>query len=66
MSTTISIRNAKCKDCDKLRYFYEGKRKLHMCSVFEIKVRLNDQISTTCADDFFRLNSNYYPKRLEE
>lgn len=65
MSTTTYTRNAKCKDCIHIRYFYKGKRKLHLCDVFEMQVCLNDNIGKECAESFFSINPNYWHQKLD-
>ena len=61
MTVIIYTRDARCKDCEFIRYFYNGKRKLHYCIQREQQWRLNDPI---CG--YYVMRKEYYPKRLTD
>jgi len=43
MSTYTITYDAKCKHCDEIEPYKEGKRKYHWCKLHDIKVRLKDK-----------------------
>lgn len=43
MSTYQIIYEAKCKHCEQLEPYYEGKRKYHRCKIDGVRVRLKDK-----------------------
>jgi len=53
-------RDAKCKDCEFLRYYYKGKRKLHHCIQRGQQWRLNDPI---CG--YYVARKGYYIEELK-
>ena len=66
MGVITYTRCAKCKDCDNLKYFYIGRLKRHKCSYFNKNRCLNDSPKSECfSNNIFKLNSSYYPGRLE-
>lgn len=44
MSILTWTRSAKCKDCKCLRYYYQGKRKLHKCTRKDTGRTLSDPV----------------------
>lgn len=49
MAIITCTREARCKDCNNLRYYYKGERKLHMCVKKNIGRTLNDSAGS-CID----------------
>jgi hypothetical protein len=67
MGTITWTREAKCKDCDNIRYFYQGKRKFHKCIAKDRRVCLNDKSCYGAGEfDKYKMRREYYPKKLEE
>jgi hypothetical protein len=65
MSIITYTRPAKCKDCNHLKYFYKGKRKLHFCIKRKKNRCLNDPAGYCIDQKWFDMNVSTIPKRLE-
>jgi hypothetical protein len=64
MSVMTWTREAKCKDCEFIKYFHEGKRKFHKCIKKDMRITLKD--SSWCRLELFELRKEYYIQKFEQ
>lgn len=64
MSSITWKREAKCKDCEFIKFFYQGKRKFHKCIKKDMRVTLKDP--SWCHLVLFKLRKEYHVQKLEK
>lgn len=53
--SVMSVRNATCRDCLKLRYYFVGKSKRHVCLLFNDARRLKDRVCSVYGNSHGKL-----------
>lgn len=64
MPTITYSREARCSDCEHLRYYYKGKLKRHKCIKINQPRSLKDGARSCIKEDLFEMRKEYYPKKL--
>lgn len=55
---------AKCKDCNNLKYFYKGKRKFHFCIALNTRQTLNDSAGLCINSGAFSFSVSAFPEQM--
>lgn len=66
MAIITCTREARCKDCQHLKYYYKGKLKRHYCVERKTNRCLEDSAAYCIDQKLFQWNPTAIPERLNE